>query len=511
MPNSNKSSSIDRLSQKFILDHPNTCANLVISKNQKYFYLISLILIILFLLYRWDLLLFCTTLLLSLLYLASAFFRLVSAFCGFFHRYETAEISDDNLPIYTILLPMYKEANIAAALYEKIANFDYPIDKLDVKFLLEADDIETKSTLEKLKMPSNFQIIIMDACLPKTKPRACNYGLEEAKGEFCVIYDAEDKPEKDQLKKAIALFRAKGEDVACVQAKLNYHNSKQNLLTRLFTIEYTTHFDLLLPGMQIFNFPLPLGGTSNHFRTSILKKIGGWDPFNVTEDCDLGLRIYEKGYKTLLLDSTTWEEANSKVGNWIRQRSRWIKGFIQTHLVHYRNYPVTIKRLNLWGTLGGFLAIGGSSLMILCNIIFTFFLLIYGSLLIAGFYQGIPFEEQLHVTSTSFAKWNHITWKAWPIMYTGKDENIFYSTLSIYLAISSAILFAANFIFIFIGFLGCLKRKFYHLLAFTPLMIFYWLLMSIAGWKGFLQLFYKPFYWEKTTHGLNLKNNPQSK
>lgn len=506
MPNSNKSSSIDRLSQKFILDHPNTCANLVISKNQKYFYLISLFLIILFLLYRWDLLLFCTTLLLSLLYLASAFFRLVSAFCGFFHRYETAEISDDNLPIYTILLPMYKEANIAAALYEKIVNFDYPIDKLDVKFLLEADDIETKSTLEKLKMPSNFQIIVMDACLPKTKPRACNYGLEEAKGEFCVIYDAEDKPEKDQLKKAIALFRAKGkEDVACVQAKLNYHNSKQNLLTRLFTIEYTTHFDLLLPGMQIFNFPLPLGGTSNHFRTSILKKIGGWDPFNVTEDCDLGLRIYEKGYKTLLLDSTTWEEANSKVGNWIRQRSRWIKGFIQTHLVHYRNYPVTIKRLNLWGTLGGFLAIGGSSLMILCNIIFTFFLLIYVGLLIAGFYQGIPFEEQLHVTSTSFAKWNHITWKAWPIMYTGKDENIFYSTLSIYLAISSAILFTANFIFIFIGFLGCLKRKFYHLLAFTPLMIFYWLLMSIAGWKGFLQLFYKPFYWEKTTHGLNLK------
>lgn len=493
----------DRLSAEFIRKHPGTCAAAVITGKQKIFYLTVFCLALLLLFYRWDLLIFLLTALLAFLYLSAAFFRLVAAVSGFFFRYERADIPEGELPIYTILLPMYKEANIAEQLIDRIRAIDYPLERLDVKILLEQDDTATIEAMRSLNLPEQFEILVMDPCLPKTKPRACNYGLEKARGEFCVIYDAEDRPEPDQLKKAVGMFRGEGrEDVACVQAKLNYHNSRQNLLTRLFTIEYTTHFDLILPGMQLFNFPLPLGGTSNHFRTEILKQIGGWDSFNVTEDCDLGIRIYENRYRTLLLDSTTWEEANSRLGNWIRQRSRWIKGFFQTHLVHYRSWFSTIGRLGLWGSFGGFLAIGGGSLMILCNIIFMLLLLGYCALLLAGSLQGVPVMDQIVVSTDNMFLHTEVFWKAWPLVYFGADESMLYSILSMIFASVSFLLFCANFVFLAIGMLGCFKRKYWHLILYTPLMFIYWQFMSIAAWKGFLQLFYKPFYWEKTKHGL---------
>ncbi len=493
---------IDRLSAAFIAQNGESCAATVATKKQQIGYIVIILLAILLLAYRWDIFIFLVSSILATFYLLSAFFRLVSAVVGHFFRYPNCEVENDDLPIYTVLLPMYKESNIATELTKRILNLDYPHDKLDIKILLEADDAETLQALQNLHLPTCFEIIVMEPLMPKTKPRACNYGLEAAKGEFCVIYDAEDRPEVDQLKKAVSMFRrdTKGE-VACVQAKLNYHNSRQNLLTRLFTIEYTTHFDLLLPGMQIFNFPLPLGGTSNHFRTQVLKKIGGWDPFNVTEDCDLGIRIYEHNYKTLLLDSTTWEEANSALGNWLRQRSRWIKGFLQTHLVHYRSWPQSIKRLGFWGAWGGFLAVGGSGLMLLCNIVFAFLISLYILLLAIGVVNGAGITEQI-------ISYDGVTANigAWPLVYIGEQESLVYSTLSIVFATLSGALFLANFCFIFIGILGCFKRRYMHLIAYTPLLIFYWLLMSVSAWKGLGQLFYKPFYWEKTQHGLNHKN-----
>jgi len=155
-----------------------------------------------------------------------------------------------------------------------------------------------------------------------------------------VIFDAEDQPDRDQLKKAVVAFRrleAEGKTkVACLQAKLNYFNSHQNALTKFFTLEYTNWFDLFLPGLHAVHTPIPLGGTSNHFHTEVLRQMDGWDPFNVTEDCDLGIRLARHGYATEVLDSTTWEEANCRLGNWVRQRSRWIKGYFQTHLSHTR-------------------------------------------------------------------------------------------------------------------------------------------------------------------------------
>src|SRR5258708_5513213 len=185
--------------------------------------------------------------------------------------------------------------------------------------LLEEDDTETIETVKTMLLPSYVRTVIVPQSMPKTKPKACNYGLSFAKGKYLVIFDAEDMPDPLQLKKAYLGFQKVPSNVKCLQAKLSYYNSRQNLLTRFFTAEYALWFDLTLPGLQSLNSALPLGGTSNHFETVVLKKLKGWDPFNVTEDADLGVRLFQEGYRTAIIDSTTYEEATSSPKNWIRQ------------------------------------------------------------------------------------------------------------------------------------------------------------------------------------------------
>ncbi len=245
-----------------------------------------------------------------------------------------------------------------------MTQLDYPHDKLEILLLLEADDTDTIAAAQSMGLPANFTIVVVPHSMPKTKPKACNYGLKRATGEYAVIYDAEDVPDPMQLKKAVIVFERSQGKIGCIQAKLNYYNWDQNLLTRLFTLEYSLWFDLILPGLQSINAPIPLGGTSNHFRTSDLRKFGGWDPFNVTEDADLGIRLAKHGYTTLVLDSVTMEEANSQYRNWIRQRSRWIKGYIQTYFVHTRK----VATKQSWRNYSIFqLLIGGKVLSALVN------------------------------------------------------------------------------------------------------------------------------------------------
>ena len=256
---------------------------------------------------------------------------------------DPPRIPDDDLPVYTILLPLYHESSILRQLIDGITALDYPMSKLDVKLILEPDDDDTRTALNEHVLPASFEIVPVSDTGPTGKPRACNSGLARALGHFLVIYDAEDRPEPDQLRKAVQAFRDVPADVVCMQAKLNYFNRTHNLLTRWFTSEYSLWFDQLLPGLQSMDVAIPLGGTSNHFITERLQDLGGWDPFNVTEDADLGLRIYLSGGKTTILDSTTYEEATSRYHNWIRQRSRWVKGYMQTYLHHTRN-PIALAR-----------------------------------------------------------------------------------------------------------------------------------------------------------------------
>jgi len=397
---------VDDLTRRFVSGHGRYCANTTFAWWQVVFYTVLLSTLLLILAYRWDVSLCLFTLYVSFWYFCAALFRGAAVVVSLAGRgekkispAEMLAIPDSGLPVYTILVPLYKEANIADKIVSRIEMLDYPKEKLDVKLLLEEDDEATISVLELCRLPSYFSRMVIPDCQPKTKPRACNFGLEEARGEYCVIYDAEDRPEPDQLRKAVALFRRLPGNYACVQAKLNYYNPKQNLLTRLFTIEYSTTFDLLLPGLEIMNIPIPLGGTSNHFRTEILRRLGGWDPFNVTEDCELGIRIYSKGYKTCLLDSTTWEEANSRLWNWIRQRSRWVKGFMRTHLAHMRHPLRTLRGLGLWGAFGFYMCVGASSFMMIINVIYWIVGIFYSALIVHGVLNGQSLHGMIRKTA----------------------------------------------------------------------------------------------------------------
>lgn len=250
---------------------------------------------------------------------------------------EIAALRDEDLPTYTILVPLYREWRITPEFLAHIEDIDYPIEKLDVILLFEERDRRTQRNVASLRLPSHFRSVIVPDSEPRTKARALNLGLEQSKGDYLVVYDADDMPERDQLKKALTAFRQTGAETVCVQAKLGFYNASQNVLTRMYAAEHSLWFDLTLPGLQSLKAPMPLAGASNHFRTSALRSLAGWDAFNVSEDWDLGIRLSKRGFKTAIIESSTLEEASPRLVDWYRQRTRWVKGYIQTYLVHMRD------------------------------------------------------------------------------------------------------------------------------------------------------------------------------
>lgn len=389
---------------------------------------------------------------------------------------EIDAIDERQLPIYTILIPLYKEKEMLKSIVKNIDALDYPKSKLDVRLLLEADDLETIMAAKEIKLPSYFTTLVVPKSIPKTKPKACNYGLIRSQGKYVVIYDAEDRPSTDQLKKVYLTFEKESENCICVQCKLNYFNSRQNLLTNWFTEEYSMWFEILLPGVVQLKIPVPLGGTSNHFKAAKLKQVGAWDPYNVTEDADLGVRLYKTSNTTVVLDSITWEEANSKIGNWIRQRSRWIKGYMQTWLVHMRSPTKLYREIGFKGFLGLQAMLLSSTFLPLINpFLWALMLLWYIShaywipMLFPGIIAYLALI--LFVLGNFFFTFMHMAGIYWIISEMEKNEkgkNVFsYSMVK------------------------------YALL--TPL---YWVLHSIAAYKALKQLIVNPFHWEKTVHGL---------
>jgi cellulose synthase/poly-beta-1,6-N-acetylglucosamine synthase-like glycosyltransferase len=371
-------------------------------------------------------------------------------------------IPDDDLPVYTILLPVYREASVLGQLVNGILALDYPEHRLDVKLLFEEDDVETREAAARMNLPQCFDVLVVPDVGPAGKPRACNHGLARARGEFLVIYDAEDRPEPDQLRKSVMAFQHASRDVVCLQAKLNYFNRTHNVLTRWFTAEYSVWFDQLLPGLQSLDVAIPLGGTSNHFSTGRLREIGGWNAFNVTEDADLGLRIFLRGWKTAILDSTTYEEATSRTRNWIRQRSRWVKGYMQTYLYHMRRPVWLAKRMRPKAFVNFQLFFGAGTICLLLNPLYW--------LMAAAW-----FATHLHLLQLTFPR---------PILYIG--------TLALFVGNAACVLSVVS---------GAFGRRHYDDVKWAFLAPFYWLLMSVAAWKALIQLFYKPSYWEKTEHG----------
>jgi cellulose synthase/poly-beta-1,6-N-acetylglucosamine synthase-like glycosyltransferase len=380
----------------------------------------------------------------------------------------------DDLPLYTVLVPLHREGGILRVLIERLRLLDYPEDRLEVLLLIESDDEETRAALSGCSLPAFARALILPLGHPRTKPRALNIGLHAARGEFVVVYDAEDRPEPDQLRKAVAAFRSLPDDVVCLQGRLNYYNRHHTLLTRMFAVEYVAWYDHLLPGLAHTNDPehrvfLPLGGSTNHFRAEAVRQLGGWDPYNVTEDCDLGARIGRQGLGVAMLDSTTWEEAVPHVGAWVRQRSRWIKGYLQTYLVHMRHPLQLLHQLGWRGFFDFQMLIGASALVLLLNPLMWALTAVYlaskGTEL-GGFIQSLL------------------------------PAGLYYPAL-LSLVVGNFVLFYANTY-------TCVRHNYMDLTRYTLLTPVYWMLMSLGAWAGLISLVRNPFYWAKTDHGTSI-------
>lgn len=377
---------------------------------------------------------------------------------------EARAVPDLDLPRYTVLLPVYDEPSIVQNLLNGVGNLEYPADKLDVILLVEEDDRATQDALESLSL-NGVRVALVPHSLPKTKPKACNYGmsLPDGDGEFVTLYDAEDIPDPLQLRRAVVAFRRLPDDIGCLQGRLGYFNERQNLLTRWFSMEYDQWFGAVLPAIQQAGCVVPLGGTSNHMPVRVWREVGGWDEHNVTEDADLGVRLARNGYRTLILDSITLEEANSDVINWIRQRSRWYKGYLQTQIVHTRNPQRLLRELGPVATLR-FINMTGA----------------------------IPITNAVNVFLGSIML----------IWLVGHPDavSVLFPPITYYLCLTLFLLAAP--LSIYVGLVVTVALGKPHLWWAALLVPGYWMLQSIAAFKALYQLVFRPFYWEKTVHGL---------
>jgi cellulose synthase/poly-beta-1,6-N-acetylglucosamine synthase-like glycosyltransferase len=375
-----------------------------------------------------------------------------------------ATISEDSLPIYTILVPLHNEVGTIHRLIDALNDIDYPKSKLDIKLIVECDDEATIEAIKKYNPHYGYELIYVPYSLPQTKPKACNYALHFARGKYVTIYDAEDIPDTLQLKKSVYWFSEQPDNVVCLQARLNYYNRNDSLLTRLFSIEYAAWFDFMLPGLRHLHIPIPLGGTSNHIRLDALRELGEWDPYNVTEDADLGIRLALQHYETDLLDSLTSEEAPIRLGTWMNQRTRWIRGYMQTWLVHMRHPLQLMRQLSPTAFWGFQFFVGGPCLVFLSAPVLW-------SLCVLWFLGIISLEHE------AYLPW--IT----PL-----------SLFNLLFGLMAHGLFATIII---------RRYRWTKMLGALCMFPLYWLLHSMASFKALWQLVINPHIWEKTPHGLS--------
>jgi cellulose synthase/poly-beta-1,6-N-acetylglucosamine synthase-like glycosyltransferase len=371
---------------------------------------------------------------------------------------------DADLPVYTVIAALYREKRVVARFIDALARLDYPASKLDIKLVLETDDQETLEALRAIDLPGNVEILIAPPGEPRTKPRALNVALPLARGQYTVIYDAEDVPDPWQLRLAVARFAEAPPRVACFQARLTIDNTDDTWLTRLFTVEYATLFDVFNPGLAEIGRPIALGGTSNHFRTAVLRNVHGWDAWNVTEDADLGIRLARLGYEVKDLPSSTLEEAPGTLPLWMRQRTRWMKGYVQTAASHTRRPWIMLRQLGLWRFSGALALTWGTVLSALVYPLFT------------GLYV---------------ASWLAGTKQAFDLRWTTAFNAY---ALTLFLSGAASVLIPPC--------VALHRRKLWRLLPWTLLLPLYYGLVSVAAWRGLWELAIAPFRWNKTSHGL---------
>lgn len=380
-----------------------------------------------------------------------------------------AAAADFRMPMVSVLVPLLKEKEIAGALITRLSQLTYPKSQLNVVLVLEESDTVTRDTIAQTDLPDWMSVIeVPEAGGLTTKPRALNYALNFCKGSIIGVWDAEDWPEADQIEKIVSRFNAAPREVVCLQGILDYYNSRSSWLARCFTIEYAMWWRIIMPGIARMGLVVPLGGTTLFFRREALEGLGGWDAHNVTEDADLGVRLARHGYKTELLPTVTREEATSRMWPWVRQRSRWLKGFMVTYFVHMRRPGALLRDLGLWRFMG----------------LQTIFLAAVSQ------FAAAP-----------------LLWSFWITLF-GVTHPVAH-TLGQPVVWGLAGLFAATEVLsLILGFVAVSGREHRHLMAFVPTMILYFTLGALAAYKALWELVRMPFYWDKTQHGVSSRIDP---
>ncbi len=368
------------------------------------------------------------------------------------------------LPVVSVMVALYREAGIAPRLVQRLGRLDYPRDRLDLLLAVEENDAATRKALDRSDLPPWMRIIVVPEGTLKTKPRALNYALDFCRGSIVGVYDAEDAPEADQITRVVAHLQRSDDKVACVQGVLDFYNPGMNWISRCFTVEYAGWFRVMLPGLQLLGIPLPLGGTTLFFRRAALESLGAWDAHNVTEDADLGIRLARHGYRTEMIDSVTGEEANcASLVSWVRQRSRWIKGYMMTWAVHMRDPVLLWRQLGPRGFLGfQILFLGSISQALLAPLLISFWAM--------TFRQPHPLSGLVPGAAT-------------------------FAMICLFVL--------AEGVNLAIGLLGLRRaRQTIHPL-WVPALHFYHPFATLAAYKALWEVVARPFYWDKTAHGVS--------
>ncbi|MBW4710502.1 glycosyltransferase [Roseobacter sp. YSTF-M11] len=374
------------------------------------------------------------------------------------------------LPRVSVLVPLLKEKEIAGQLIARLSKLTYPKSLLNVVLVLEQNDTLTRETIARTDLPDWMSVIeVPGAGDLTTKPRALNYALDFCRGSIIGVWDAEDWPEADQIERVVSRFNTAPDHVACLQGVLDYYNSRTNWLSRCFTIEYATWWRVVLPGIAKLGLVLPLGGTTLFFKRDALEKLGGWDAHNVTEDADLGVRLARHGYVTELLPTVTHEEATSRAWPWVRQRSRWLKGFLITYLVHMRHPGQLLRDLGLKRFLG----------------LQTIFLATFSQ------FAAAP-----------------LLWSFWLTVF-GVTHPVETTLGAPTLWVLAGLFIVSEGISLILGVYAVSGRAHRHLLAYVPTMMFYFTLGALASYKALWEMVRNPFFWDKTQHGVSHQTDPR--
>ncbi len=367
-----------------------------------------------------------------------------------------------DLPVYSVLVALHREAEVVPQLLAALQRIEWPASKLDIKLVCEEDDHATLAAIRALPLPRHLEVVEVPVFGPRTKPKALAYALPLARGDFVVLYDAEDHPHPKQLLQAWRKFLTSPPEIACIQAPLEITNRGAGMISRMFAFEYAALFRGLVPWLSGNRMLVPLGGTSNHFRRAVLDEVGGWDPYNVTEDADLGMRLARFGYRTETISCPTWEAGPDTLAAWLPQRTRWFKGWMQSWLVHMRDPALLLREL-------------GPASFVIGQILFA------GMVLSALAHPFLLFTGVVLVVDLALAR-SSGSWKS--VLLTVDIVNIACGYLS----------------FLLLGWQTLKVREkfgFWMVVLFTPV---YWMLMSVAAWRAAWQLWRKPHLWEKTPH-----------